>query len=128
MRPVLSKIAKKANAIVRDNARLKALVSKANEKLGTVAEKDESRNELLNGVQMVIRMLRMQIKGEYRAFSAKSIFLLAFALLYFVIPTDLIPDFIPTLGFTDDISVIYYVINSLADDIALFKEWESADQ
>lgn len=29
------------------------------------------------------------------------------ALAYFVLPTDLVPDFIPALGFTDDASVLF---------------------
>ncbi|MEO0495846.1 MAG: YkvA family protein [Pseudomonadota bacterium] len=35
------------------------------------------------------------------------------ALAYFVLPTDLVPDFIMGFGFTDDIAVLTYVYSSL---------------
>jgi uncharacterized membrane protein YkvA (DUF1232 family) len=36
------------------------------------------------------------------------------ALAYFVVPTDLIPDFIPALGFTDDAAVLALTIQTIA--------------
>lgn len=39
------------------------------------------------------------------------------ALAYFVIPTDLLPDFIASLGFTDDAAVMYAAVKSVASNI-----------
>lgn len=39
------------------------------------------------------------------------------ALAYFVVPTDLMPDFVALLGFTDDASVLYAAIRSIAPHI-----------
>ncbi|WP_299375828.1 YkvA family protein [uncultured Kiloniella sp.] len=39
------------------------------------------------------------------------------ALAYFVVPADLIPDFIIAFGFTDDISVLIAAINSVKSHI-----------
>jgi len=39
------------------------------------------------------------------------------ALAYFVIPTDMIPDFIPWLGFTDDAAVLAAAIRTVAPAI-----------
>lgn len=39
------------------------------------------------------------------------------ALAYFVVPTDLIPDFIATLGFTDDAAVLMVAIQTVAPHI-----------
>ena len=42
------------------------------------------------------------------------------ALGYFILPVDLIPDFIPALGFTDDAAVLLYLVRTLScidDDI-----------
>lgn len=125
MKSSLQKIWDKTTEIVVDNERLNKLITQANEKLRKVAEKDESKRELFDSVKIIIRMVRSQLSGEYDAFSAKSLFLLVFALLYFVIPTDMIPDFIPLIGFTDDITVLYYVVSSLAEDISLYREWEN---
>ena len=39
------------------------------------------------------------------------------ALAYFVLPTDLLPDFIVGFGFTDDIAVLTYVFSTLKQNI-----------
>jgi uncharacterized membrane protein YkvA (DUF1232 family) len=39
------------------------------------------------------------------------------ALAYFVVPTDLIPDFIATLGFTDDAAVLFAAIQTVAPHV-----------
>ncbi len=39
------------------------------------------------------------------------------ALAYFVVPTDLLPDFIAGIGFSDDATVLYAAINTVASHI-----------
>lgn len=41
----------------------------------------------------------------------------AYALLYFLSPIDIIPDFIPGFGVVDDVIVVCYVLNALFNDI-----------
>ncbi len=47
---------------------------------------------------------------------------IAGALAYVVLPIDIIPDFIPVLGWLDDIFVLNMVKNSLSDEIERYKE------
>lgn len=44
-------------------------------------------------------------------------FILLGALAYFVLPTDLVPDFLPLLGFTDDAAVIAAAVAQVAGNI-----------
>ena len=46
---------------------------------------------------------------------------IAGALAYVIFPIDIIPDFIPGVGFIDDIFVVGIVISSLSDEIARYK-------
>ena len=48
---------------------------------------------------------------------------IAGALAYVVIPIDLIPDFIPGVGFIDDIFVVGFVMKSISDEIERFKNY-----
>jgi uncharacterized membrane protein YkvA (DUF1232 family) len=38
---------------------------------------------------------------------------------------DLVPDFIPGLGYLDDVTVIGFVMNSIRKDVDRFKFWET---
>ena len=48
---------------------------------------------------------------------------IAGALAYLVLPTDIIPDFIPGVGFIDDIFVISIVMKSISDEIERYKAY-----
>jgi len=48
---------------------------------------------------------------------------IAGALAYVVFPVDILPDFIPIVGWIDDIFVLGWVMKVLADEIAAYKEF-----
>ena len=48
---------------------------------------------------------------------------IAGALAYLVLPTDIIPDFIPGVGFIDDIFVISIGMKSISDEIERYKAY-----
>jgi len=41
---------------------------------------------------------------------------------------DVVPDFIPLLGFSDDLSIIYFIFKNFKSDIEAFKVWELNQQ
>ena len=51
----------------------------------------------------------------------KSKALLISGLLYFLLPTDLTPDFIPVIGYIDDAAVLTAIFKSLATDIKKYR-------
>jgi uncharacterized membrane protein YkvA (DUF1232 family) len=50
--------------------------------------------------------------------------LVALGLFYFALPTDMVPDFIPFVGYVDDITVLLAIFKSLESDIERFLDWE----
>ena len=62
-------------------------------------------------------------KGYKISGSTKAI--IAGALMYVVVPTDLIPDFLAPLGLIDDATVVAIVMKSLSDEIESYKEYIS---
>jgi len=52
----------------------------------------------------------------------KSKALLIAGLLYFLLPIDLTPDFIPFIGYIDDAAVLSAIIKSLAAEIKMYRD------
>jgi uncharacterized membrane protein YkvA (DUF1232 family) len=45
-------------------------------------------------------------------------------LLYFILPVDFIPDFLPLMGFLDDASVLAMIINALQKELEAYRKWK----
>ncbi len=72
-----------------------------------------------------IRMIKAWAKGSYRGAAWKTIAYIIGAVLYFVSPIDMIPDFIPIIGFADDVAVIAWVMRKVQKDVQAFRAWEA---
>ncbi|WP_420575926.1 YkvA family protein [Ekhidna sp.] len=118
------KIWQKAKETATDKEAMKSTLTKAGNKLKSLAENSRELRELKTKLEILLRMFQSHINGEYRAFPVSTIVLIVFALVYFITPTDLIPDFIPALGFTDDATVVLLIVKKLNRDIKKFYKWE----
>ncbi|WP_420318007.1 YkvA family protein [Ekhidna sp.] len=118
------KIWEKAKKTATDKEAMKSTLSKAGNKLKRLAKNSPELQEFKEKLEILMRMFRSHLSGEYRAFPVSSIVLIVFGLVYFITPTDLIPDFIPAIGFTDDASVVLLIIKKLNRDIKRFHQWE----
>ncbi len=90
--------------------------------LGAVDGKvrDGGPQRLVEDVLLVASMVRESVRGRYRM-SRKTLFTLAAALLYFIVPTDAIMDFLPMVGYIDDVAVLTYVLKTFAEEVERFK-------
>jgi len=61
--------------------------------------------------------------GRYKTVPWKLIAGIVFAFIYLLSPLDVIPDVIPVLGFTDDVSVFGLVLAGFAREMQDYKEW-----
>ncbi len=120
------KIWKKAKEVAKDNNRISTVISKAREKIQRVTSSSEEFQEFKSKLDTLLRMAKSHISGDFKAFSWRTILLIIFGLLYFIAPLDVIPDFLPVLGYSDDVSIIYFIFQKLSDDINRFSEWEIA--
>ena len=72
------------------------------------------------------RLSNAYATGKYRNIPWKPVMVMLAAIIYFLNPIDLIPDFIPGLGLTDDFSVLVWVYNSVSSEIDKFLAWEKS--
>lgn len=72
------------------------------------------------------RLSAAYASGRYRSIPWKAVMTMLAAIIYFLNPIDLIPDFIPGLGLTDDFSVLVWVYSALSGEIDKFLIWEKS--
>jgi len=70
---------------------------------------------------MLYQMLQHAACGEYRL-AAAATRRLSFLLAYVAAPLDLIPDFIPIAGWTDDAALLTVVLGLLSEQVAEYME------
>lgn len=110
------KISQNATSIL---ALLKRALSKTSE-LGTGGVFDAIRHKVL----LLSRLLKSYANGSYRHVSLKNLLTIIAGMLYFISPIDLIPDFLPLIGFMDDIALLTFIVKSMAEELEKFELWE----
>lgn len=111
----------RAKYIFRDKQKLIRLLLGVARKISTNNVEFKS---IRTKLKVILRMVRAYAVGKYKLIPWKSIILLTAVLIYFLMPLDLMPDFIPVTGYIDDFSLLLWVYNHLQDDINTFVWWE----
>lgn len=96
--------------VIQRSRRLQQLIT------GPVAEMGEEIDNLFS-------MVRDYRNGAYRDLPRSTVFASTFALLYLLNPFDLMPDFLPGIGFIDDMSMLALVMGSIRRDVAAYMRW-----
>ena len=81
-------------------------------------------SEVWEDLMALLRLIGSWVNGSYREVPWESIIWAIAAVIYLLNPFDLIPDFIPVVGFLDDAAVIAWVIKLIKGDLDDFKAWE----
>ena len=115
---------KKAVGIASDPQKISNLIGSVSDKMSDMDENKKRVSEFFDKVRTLLRMLMAYINGNYREIPWKSLIMIIGALIYFLMPLDVIPDFVPLGGFADDISLIFLVFASVNEDIEAFLEYE----
>ena len=117
---------KRASGIATNPEKISELIGSVTDKMSDMDENKKRVSEFFEKIRILLRMLRAYINGNYRQIPWKSLLMIIGSLIYFMMPLDLIPDFIPLTGFADDIAIIFLVFNSINEDIEAFLEFEQS--
>ena len=73
---------------------------------------------------LMFQMLKDVKQKRYSETPWKTLASMIFTILYIINPLDLVPDFIPFLGYLDDITVFSFVLKMINDDLIEYEEWK----
>ncbi len=93
-----------------------------------LAEKLEHRGgkfkKLFNRIEVFVSLLKDYKDKKYQDVPWTVIAAVVFAIIYFVSPIDAIPDFLPLIGWVDDVAVILLVLASIEHELRKYLKWK----
>jgi len=114
---------KMAEEYASDKEKTALLLQEAMEK----AERDrDALQRVWDELMTLYRFIKAWLTGERPEIPWKTIVWVIVAIIYFVNPFDVIPDFIPLAGYVDDAAVIAYVADSVRGDTERFRACEKS--
>ena len=114
---------RRAQDLVQSPQRLQKVVAQGARKL--LRQGGGKFAEVTEELKLFIALLRAWLAGDYREVSNKTLVAVATAVLYFVVPLDVIPDFLFGWGLLDDAAVISYVFNQIRAEMQQFEQWQN---
>jgi uncharacterized membrane protein YkvA (DUF1232 family) len=79
-------------------------------------------------VAISVRILKAWKEGVYPGMARAKVGLLVAALVYFLMPADVVPDVVPLAGWADDAAVLTWVFSALNNEIHQFLTWEKSQK
>jgi len=115
----------KAEDYLKDPEKSKHLLDEAMKKAKNKEKLTGPLADMLENLKTVFRLLQAYFNKQYTNIPWGSIVLVVGAVIYFVSPIDLMPDWIPLSGFIDDAAVLVFVLRQINADLQRFLEWET---
>ena len=75
-------------------------------------------------IKLLFSMVKDYANGSYREVPWVTIAAVVGSLIYVFSPIDLIPDFIPVLGLTDDAAVVALCLKGIINDLTKYQAWK----
>lgn len=75
-------------------------------------------------VSLFISLIKDYYNGSYRKIPYKSISSIVIGLVYILNPVDIIPDFIPAIGYIDDALIIAFCLKMVEKDLLEYQAWK----
>lgn len=99
-------------------------VMKNQQKIESIA-RDGTLSKYLGDIKLYFKMLGDVFTGKYKKVPVGTIAAIVGTLLYVLSPIDLIPDFIPVIGYLDDAFMFGLCLKACADDVEDYKKWKA---
>lgn len=114
----------RARAYAKDPKALRELFQEAVRKATSIPK--APFKDLWGYFQTMLRLIRAYYRGDYRNVPFTSLVMIVGAIIDVLNPWDLIPDWVPTLGFLDDATVLAFAVQKTREALDNFTTWETA--
>ena len=98
---------------------------------GAVSEKlreiPERMQKLVNQMRLLLDLVDDYWTGRYRKVRWYSLAVAVLAMLYFLSPSDIVPDWLPILGKLDDVAAVAIALRLLNSDLRRYCEFRGVD-
>jgi uncharacterized membrane protein YkvA (DUF1232 family) len=102
------------------------------EDIHDVLGKEEAINKKVHGpldkftqkIKLLFSIIKDYANGKYREIPWKTIAAITGTLIYVFTPFDILPDFIPVIGLTDDAAVIALCLAAIDSDLKKYEVWK----
>ena len=108
-----------AEDILKDEDKMENFLQRLERKLRTVP----LAGRALAYVPLMMSLVKSYVKKEYTELPIATMISVVVALIYFLSPVDLIPDFIPGAGYIDDGTIIVACLAFMRTDLEDYRKW-----
>ena len=101
-------------------------IGKAFTESDTIKSKLEANSrfdKFLSDAKIMLSLLKDYWKKDYTTIPWYAVSAIAFSLLYVLNPMDLAPDYIPFLGYMDDVTVLSFAVALVKKDLTAYEKW-----
>ena len=106
-----------AKAFINDKEEMQNLLNRFKEFFN-----NSSLEEIKDNMKEAFNYVSDVFSGRYKDYSMTALITLVAGMVYVVSPIDIIPDFIPVVGSTDDITVFLFVLKSVNDELERYRK------
>lgn len=72
----------------------------------------------------LLSLLQDYASGKYRNISTSTITMVTLAVAYVILPFDCVPDFLPVLGFGDDLAFLAAILYKVHGELETYNAWK----
>ncbi|KQR72524.1 YkvA family protein [Pedobacter sp. Leaf176] len=113
----------KASVLLKDKSKASDTIKEA---LGKAVTNKGELEGVWTKMVLLFAVAKDYVNGDYTEIPKRSIMAILGGLIYFLSPIDVVPDFVPVLGFIDDVFVLNLVYKQVLKDLQKYKIWKDA--
>ena len=114
----------KAEELIKDKHKTEETIDEAIKKVNKVEEEKGIFDKIWDELSFMFSMAKDWITGKYKDVSFTTMITILGGIIYFLSPIDIIPDFIPIIGYLDDLYILSTVIDRVKEEIEKYKLWK----